>query len=183
MKYAQSLVIFAFLFACGWSGITIQAQTNRSVPAKNPVLSDKKIMREVAILIQQSYRGTEELGGAEIKLKKLLEQNPETPLRPILTELLKTVLERRATHIFKVALFYLNKASFESAEMQFNILVNQYPDYSRLDEVLYQLAMIKLQDGRLEEARDDFNKLIARFDGLPRARDASEQIARLSLNH
>ena len=82
---------------------------------------------------------------AEQRLKALMQQYPQTKLRPEVEERLRQVQDNLGDHNFAVATFYRDryngkKGGLKGAQDRFKEIVEKYPNYCRMDEVLYNYA-------------------------------------------
>ncbi|HXG90902.1 MAG TPA: outer membrane protein assembly factor BamD [Blastocatellia bacterium] len=71
------------------------------------------------------------------------------------------VMEAQAKHNLDVARYYLTKRkAYEGARDRLQEIMETYPDFSRMDEVLYLLGEANLKLGKKEQAVEFYNKLL-----------------------
>jgi hypothetical protein len=141
--------------------------------------SEEEALKEAAELIRNSHFGSEGLGAAETGLWRLLEKHRDSRIAYIFSALLEGVQEKQAAHDLNIAMYYMYKRSnYRAAEPRLQGICNKYPNYSRLDEVLYQLAIVQIETGRGSEAEGTLQKLLKQRWG-PRALDAGKKLEAL----
>jgi outer membrane protein assembly factor BamD (BamD/ComL family) len=139
--------------------------------------SEEEALKEAAELIRQSRRGSNGLAAAERGLARLLEEHGDSTIAPLLAALLHGVQEKRAEVDLSIAMYYLyNRADYQAAEGRLKGIMSEFPTYSRLDEVLYQLALLQIETGRAAEAEETLQELLNRPRFSPRARDARDKL-------
>ena len=142
--------------------------------------SEEEAVKEATELIRQIRSGGEALGAGEIGLTRLLEEHRDSKIEPLLTALLDGVREKQAAHDLDIAMFYMYKRSaYPAAEARLKGITDRYPKYSRLDEVLYQLAILQIETGRRAEAEETLQGLLDRPGFKPRSWDAREKLEAL----
>jgi TolA-binding protein len=62
------------------------------------------------------------------------------------------------------------------AELYLRRIVSKYPEYTRLDEVLYQLAVLEYESERRRGGEGTLTELKTRFKYSPRAKEAEERL-------
>jgi len=83
---------------------------------------------------------------AEQRLKALLQQYPQTNLRPIVEDRLREAQESLAMHGYQIGNFYLDarykghKGGLKGAQSRFKEVNDKYPNFSLRDGVLFKLA-------------------------------------------
>ncbi len=103
---------------------------------------------------------------AEQRLKALLQQYPQTKLRAEVAEHLREVQENLAMHNFGVALFYYDsryvhgKGGLKGAQSRLKEIVDKYPDFSYMDEVLFRLATTYQQEEEPDEAAKYYQRIV-----------------------
>lgn len=106
---------------------------------------------------------------AEIKLKALLQQYPQTKLRPVVDDRLREVQESLAMHNLSVARFYQDsrfghgQGGNKGAQSRLREIVEKYPCFSYGDEVLYRLATTYQAEEEPDEAARYYQQLIQGF--------------------
>ncbi|MFN2482661.1 MAG: outer membrane protein assembly factor BamD [Pyrinomonadaceae bacterium] len=119
---------------------------------------------------------------AEQRLRALLQQFPETTLRPDAQIRLNEVQENLGMHTFNVGNFYYDRylrgvaPNPKGAQSRYREVVEKYPNFSRLDKALYLLAETYVQEEQPDEAAKYFQRILREFPQSEFAEKASEQL-------
>jgi outer membrane protein assembly factor BamD len=119
---------------------------------------------------------------AEQRLKSLLQQYPQTKLRPQVQERLNEVQENLAMHDYQVGDFYLTSrykvhgGGLKGAQSRFKDIVEKYPCFSYMDEVLFKLGYTYQQEEEPDEAAKYYQQLLRYHSDSERADKAKEQL-------
>src|SRR5712691_2163715 len=119
---------------------------------------------------------------AEQRLKSLLQQYPQTKLRPQVQERLNEVQENLAMHDYQVGDFYLTArykvhgGGLKGAQSRFKDIVEKYPCFSYMDEVLYKLGYTYQQEEEPDEAAKYYQQLLRYHSDSQYADKAKEQL-------
>jgi len=117
---------------------------------------------------------------AELKLKVLLQQYPNSPLRSTVESRLQEVQENLAMHNLQIARFYYDvkystgKGGLKGAQSRLKEIVDKYPCFSYNDEVFYRLASTYQAEEEPDEAARYYQKLVTEFpesEYLDKAKD------------
>jgi TolA-binding protein len=120
---------------------------------------------------------------AEQQLKKILELYPNTSLRNQIEDDLSQVQEILGLQDLQFANFYLNRGhGMKGAESRLQKIIKEYPNFSRMDEVLLLLGKAYLIDERAEDAANYFWKLVCRFPTSKYTNKAFEQIYKIGFD-
>jgi len=159
---------------------TSSSQINVETNVTHQSSSEEEAVKEATELIRQIRSGGEALGAAEIGLSRLLEEHRDSKIEPLLTALLDGAHEKLAAHDLDIAMFYMYKRSaYPAAEARLKGITDRYPKYSRLDEVLYQLAILQIETGRRAEAEETLQGMLDRLGFKPRSWDAQVKLEAL----
>ena len=114
------------------------------------------------------WRGSELLGRAERELREVLRFCGDAPIRYQVEEQLKLVQEELAESNLNIALFYLKrfdngKGGKLGAFGRLKNILERYPTYSRLDQVLTLLGELNVADNNLDEAAAYYQRIIKDF--------------------
>ncbi|HLG13623.1 MAG TPA: tetratricopeptide repeat protein [Blastocatellia bacterium] len=91
------------------------------------------------------------------------------------------VMELEAKHNLEVAKFSLTKRkAYQGARDRLQEIIDTYPDFSRMDEVVYLLGEVHLKLGKPEVAADYFEKLLKVYPDSEFAKKAREQLKKLT---
>lgn len=119
---------------------------------------------------------------AEQRLKSLMQQYPQTKLRPEVEARLQEVQENLAMHNLQVGNFYLEaryqsqKGGLKGAQFRFKEIVEKYPNFSYMDEVLFKLANTYREEEEPDEAAKYYQQLLRNFPNSDFAEKAKEQL-------
>ncbi|HVG30005.1 MAG TPA: outer membrane protein assembly factor BamD [Pyrinomonadaceae bacterium] len=119
---------------------------------------------------------------AEQRLRALLQQFPETTLRPDAQIRLNETQELLGMHTFSVGNFYYDRylrgvaPNPKGAQSRYREVVEKYPNFSRTDKALYLLAETYVQEEQPDEAAKYFQRILREFPQSEFAEKASEQL-------
>jgi outer membrane protein assembly factor BamD len=120
---------------------------------------------------------------AEMRLKILLQQYPQTKLRPDVEHRLREVQENLATHNLWIGNFYYKakyeqgKGGLKGAQRRYRDIVEKYPNFSFMDEVLFRLAATYQQEEEPDEAAKYYQQLLRNHPNSEFAEKSREQLA------
>ena len=116
---------------------------------------------------------------AEIELKKFLDDFPDSELAPTAEEFLRQVREELSRGVHGVGVFYHDKKRYSAAANRFEEVVEEYPEFSRLDESLFHLADSLENLGRVEEATVYYSRVAREYEFSPYFDNAREKLVLL----
>jgi len=120
---------------------------------------------------------------AELRLKVLLQQHPKSSLRPEVEERLREVQENLAMHNLGVARFYYNTrykaggSGLKGAQSRLKEIVEKYPRFSYMDEVLFRLGTTYQLEEEPDEAAKFYQEILRQHPNSDYAEKAREQLA------
>lgn len=120
---------------------------------------------------------------AEQRLKALLQQYPQTNLRPIVEQHLRDTQENLAMHGYQIGNFYLDakykghKGGLKGAQSRYKEVLEKYPFFSLRDGVLFRLAYTFQQEEEPDEAAKYYQDLVRNFPNSEYADKAREQLS------
>jgi outer membrane protein assembly factor BamD len=121
---------------------------------------------------------------AEQRLKALLQQYPQTNLRPVVEDRLRETQESLAMHNLGVARFYYdaryNKGrgtGLKGAQSRLKEIIDKYPNFSLRDEVLFRLATTYQLEEEPDEAAKYYQDLLRNFPNSDYTDKAKEQLS------
>lgn len=120
---------------------------------------------------------------AEQRLKALLQQYPQTNLRPIVEDHLRETQESLAMHGYQIGNFYLDarykghKGGLKGAQSRYKEVIEKYPNFSLRDEVLFKLAYTYQQEEEPDEAARYYQDMLRNFPNSDYADKAKEQLS------
>jgi len=102
-----------------------------------------------------------------------LAQGPGKPIEPARD----AAMETAAKHNLDVARWYLIKRkAYEGARDRLQEIIDTYPDFSRMDEVVFLMGEAHLKLKNIEKATDFYNKLLKDYPGSEFAKKARERL-------
>ena len=147
-------------------------------------LADAAMMKVAETEMRQmglSDRDVTHARKAEQRLKALLQQYPQTKLRPEVLERLRQVQDNLAEHNFSIALFYRDryngkKGGLKGSQDRLKEIVEKYPNYCRMDEVLYNYAWTFTVEEEPDEAAKYYQQLVRDYPNSGYVDKAKEQL-------
>ncbi|MBV9209559.1 MAG: outer membrane protein assembly factor BamD [Acidobacteria bacterium] len=119
---------------------------------------------------------------AEQRLKVLLQQFPNTPLRPEVEQRLTEVQENLGLHDMRVADFYLDaryknkKGGLKGAQSRYREIYDKYPNFSYMDKVLFNLGYTYQEEEEPDEAVKYYQQLVRNYPNSEYVEKAKEQL-------
>jgi len=118
---------------------------------------------------------------AEQRLKALLQQYPQTKLRPEVEERMRQVQDNLGDHNFAIASFYRDryngkKGGLKGAQDRLKEIVEKYKDYCRMDEVLYDYAWTFTVEEEPDEAAKYYQQLVRDYPNSQFVDKAKDQL-------
>jgi outer membrane protein assembly factor BamD len=120
---------------------------------------------------------------AELRLKALLQQYPQTNLRDVVEDHLRDTQESLAMHSYQIGNFYLDarykpgKGGLKGAQSRYKEVIEKYPNFSLRDGVLFKLAATYQQEEEPDEAAKYYQELLRNFPNSDYAEKAKEQLS------
>ena len=127
-------------------------------------------------------RDTSHARKAEQQLLVLLQQFPNTSLRPEVNARLREVQENLAMHNLQVANFYYDRftrgvaPNARGAQSRLREIVERFPNFSYRDEALFRLGVTYIQEEEPDEAARYFQELLRNHPNSEFAGRAREQL-------
>ena len=119
---------------------------------------------------------------AEQRLKALLQQFPQTALRPEVEIRIREVQENLGMHSFSIGNFYYDRylrgvaPNPKGAQSRYREVVEKYPFFSRLDKALYLLGVTYVYEEEPDEAVKHFQRILREHPNSEFAEKAREQL-------
>lgn len=119
---------------------------------------------------------------AEQRLKVMLQQCPQTRLRPETELRLREVQDNLAMHNLGVARFYYdtrykhNKLGLKGAQDRLKEIVEKYPNFCLMDEVLFRWATTYQEEEEPDEAAKLYQRLVRDYPNSEFVEKAKEQL-------
>lgn len=119
---------------------------------------------------------------AEQRLKVLLQQCPQTRLRPEAELRLREVQDNLAMHNLGIARFYYdtrykhNRAGLKGAQDRLKEIVEKFPNFCLMDEVLFRWANTYQEEEEPDEAAKLYQRLVRDYPNSEYVEKAKEQL-------
>lgn len=148
-------------------------------------LSDEVMLKAAEVEMRQMNQPDRDITHArkaEQRLKALLQQFPQTSLRPEVQLRLNETQEIEGMHSFEVANFYMDKylrgtaPNPKGAQSRYLEVVQKYPNFSRLDKALYMLATTYIAEEQPDEAAKYLQRILREYPDSEFKDKAEEQL-------
>ncbi|MFL6229332.1 MAG: outer membrane protein assembly factor BamD [Pyrinomonadaceae bacterium] len=119
---------------------------------------------------------------AEQRLKALLQQFPNSSLRPEVQIRLNETQENLAMHTFSVGNFYMDKFARgaapnpKGAQSRYLELVQKFPNFSRMDKALYLLSQTYIAEEQPDEAVKYLQRILREYPDSEFVEKSTEQL-------
>lgn len=119
---------------------------------------------------------------AEVKLKSLLQQYPESPLKPLVDARLLEVQDNLGLHNLFIANYYYKqsvdykKPGLKGAQSRYREILQKYPNFSFMDEALYKIAVTYLIEEETDQAARYFQQIISDYPNSEYVEKSKEQL-------
>ena len=119
---------------------------------------------------------------AEQRLRSLLQQYPKSELRALTEERLDQVRNNLGLHNLYVGNFYykqsvkFQKGGLKGAQGRYREIVEKYPNFKFMDEVLFKLAVTYQIEEETDQAARYFQQIVRDFPHSKRVKKATEQL-------
>lgn len=119
---------------------------------------------------------------AEVRLKALLAQYPNSILKPDAEIRLKQVQDNLGLHNLNIANYYYTlsvdqkKGGLKGSQSRYREILDKYPEFSFMDEVLYKLAVTYLLEEETDQAARYFQRLVRDFPNSQYVDKSKEQL-------
>jgi outer membrane protein assembly factor BamD len=118
---------------------------------------------------------------AEQRLKVMLQQCTKTALRPIAEQGLREIQDNLAMHSLYIARFYYGhyinkKGGLKGEQSRLQEIVDKYPNFCLMDEVLFRLGWTYQQEEEPDEAAKLFQELVRDYPNSDFVEKAKDQL-------
>src|SRR5213078_1124867 len=119
---------------------------------------------------------------AEQRLKALVQQYPQTKLRPEVEVRLREVQDNLAMHNLQIARFYYDaryrgkKGGLKGSQDRLKEIVEKYPNFCLMDEVLFRYATTFQEEEEPDEAAKLYQELVRDFPNSDYVEKAKDQL-------
>jgi len=118
---------------------------------------------------------------AEIELKRMISDYPDSPLLDEAKQKLRDVQEVLAEGVSRIARHYLLRRSYAAATDRYKEILEKYPDYSKADETLYLLAESLRRNNNEAESGIYYGRIVSDHPLSAYAEDSKERLTELKL--
>lgn len=119
---------------------------------------------------------------AETRLKAMLQQCPDSFLRSDAEARLKQVQDNLGLHNLLIANYYYTlsvdqkKGGLKGSQSRFREIIDKYPNFSFMDEVLYKLAVTYLVEEETDQAARYFQRIVSDYPNSSYVEKSKEQL-------
>jgi outer membrane protein assembly factor BamD len=119
---------------------------------------------------------------AEVRLRALMQQYPNSFLKPAAQERLRQVQDNLGLHNLGIANYYYTlsvdqkKGGLKGAQSRYREIVDKYPNFCFQDEVLYKLAVTYLIEEETDQAARYFQRIVSDFPNSNYVEKSTEQL-------
>lgn len=119
---------------------------------------------------------------AETRLKALLQQYPNSILKPEAQERLQQVQNNLGLHNLYIANYYYTlsvgqgKSGLKGAQSRYQEILEKYPNFSYMDEALYKLAVTYMTEEETDQAARYFQKIVSDYPNSDYVEKSKEQL-------
>ncbi|GIU81650.1 MAG: outer membrane protein assembly factor BamD [Acidobacteria bacterium] len=119
---------------------------------------------------------------AEQRLKAFYQQCSDSPLKPEVDKRLEEVQNNLGLHNLGIANYYYNlsvkqgKGGLKGAQSRYREILEKYPKFAYMDEVLYKLAVTYQIEEETDEAAKYFQRLVREYPNSEYVEKAKEQL-------
>lgn len=119
---------------------------------------------------------------AESSLKALLQQCPDSFLKGDAEARLKQVQDNLGLHNLLIANYYYTlsvdqkKGGLKGSQSRFREIIEKYPNFSFMDEVMYKLAVTYLVEEETDQAARYFQRIVADYPNSEYVKKSREQL-------
>lgn len=116
---------------------------------------------------------------AKTEVDRFLRNYPNSDLRPEVEALQREVLDRLAEYEYRVGLFYHRQRNWLGAMMRFDYVRENYPNYTRMDEVYFQIAETIFKAGSPADSAQFYERVINEYPDSPHVEEATKRLAEI----
>lgn len=150
-------------------------------------LSDRVMLKMAEAEMRQmglANRDVTRARKAEQRLKAVLQQFPNTPLRQDVEQRLFEVQENLGMHSLQIARFYRDRfyrgvGGLKGAQSRAKEILEKYPKFSYMDEVLYMLGDLYVQEEEPDEAAKYFQMVVRDYPNGDYVEKAKEELTKI----
>jgi outer membrane assembly lipoprotein YfiO len=150
-------------------------------------LSDRVMLKVAESEMRQmglSDRDVTRARKAEQRLKAILQQFPNTPIKPEVERRLYEVQENLGMHTLQIGRFYQARyergnGGLKGAQSRLREIIEKYPNFSLMDEVLFREGWLYIQEEEPDEAAKYFTRVVRDFPNGDYVEKATEELKKI----
>ena len=104
---------------------------------------------------------------AAVAYRELVLAYPDSPYANEARTRLVAMRNLLAEHEYAVGHFYVNRKAWRAAKGRMDTILTSYPDYTKLDQVLWETGLVENKLGHEDEARQFWERLARDFPSSP----------------
>jgi outer membrane protein assembly factor BamD len=108
------------------------------------------------------------------KLKKDFPRNPYKDVVDLRIEKCRNII---ADYELMVSEYYIKKGSFNAAIGRLEGLIKSYPDYKKIERVLFDLGVSYKKIGKNEKAEENLKLLLEKYPNSPATKEAKKELS------
>jgi len=116
---------------------------------------------------------------AASEINRFLTNFPDSEMAPTAREVLNEVREAMAMRDHYIGNFYFKRNSYRAAEDRYKEVLEKYPDFSTLDETLFNLGRCLEENGQVVEASVYYKRVASEFPFSDYFSDSKEHLIML----
>ncbi|MEJ2315144.1 MAG: outer membrane protein assembly factor BamD [Nitrospirota bacterium] len=128
--------------------------------------------------MEDAERGQDAARKALAEFEKLNRLYPRNPYRESLAYYIEAARSTIAEHVYLVGTFYFKKGSYRAAINRYLQLLDEYPDFTGKEEVLYRISVGYARAGDPESARKYLDRLLSEYPDSELAKKAEKELAK-----
>ena len=112
---------------------------------------------------------------AEVRLKALLQQYPDSFLKPAVEERLRQVQDNLGLHNLLIANYYYvlsvdqKKGGLKGAQSRYREIIDKYPNFCHLDEAFFKIAVTYQIEEETDQAARYYQRIVSNYAGSIKA--------------
>ncbi len=118
---------------------------------------------------------------AEAELKTMIATYPDSPLLDEAKQKLRAVQEVLGEGVYRIGNFYLIRRSYPAASDRYKEILTKYPDFSRMPDVLFNLAESLRNNNNEPESAIYYARVVSEHPLSDRAADAKERLTAMNM--
>jgi outer membrane protein assembly factor BamD len=118
---------------------------------------------------------------AEAELKSMIDMYPDSPLLDEAKVKLRAVQEVLGEGVYRIGNFYYLRKAYPAAADRYQEVLKKYPDFSKMPDVLFNLAEALRNNNNEPESAIYYSRLVSEHPLSERAADAKERLMAMNV--